>query len=132
MLKLRKTRRTIALTAATLALAGGATIATAGAAHADSCGGYSTSYGASVGVCFSGSGSTSGYISWNINTSGSRTDERMYFTLHSNCRSWTWSVNDYQGPDSSSASAYCSSGGFWASSYSTESGNRSGGPIELF
>lgn len=84
MLKLRKTRRAIAMSAATLALAGGAALGTAGAAHASGSCANVGAYGASASACVDGGGS----MSLDIYSYGASTDVRVYAWEEDGCGNW--------------------------------------------
>ncbi|MEV7774288.1 hypothetical protein [Kitasatospora sp. NPDC086791] len=105
----------------------------AGAAHADGCSSYATKYGARVSLCLTGDGTSWGHGSWSVDTSGARTDERVYVTLQTNCGGY-WHVvfsdnnNDYTQAKSGSQWVSCGYGAanYYFSSYATESGSVTG------
>ncbi|MEY9968347.1 hypothetical protein ABIA33_006431 [Streptacidiphilus sp. MAP12-16] len=105
MLKLRNTRRAIAMAAASLALAGGATITTASTAHAYGstvCTGwrYASNSGGGHGwgmnVCMEHSpGEAHGWV--DTSSASNSTDVRVYFTIECPGNSYSDSVHLYFG-----------------------------------
>ncbi|MBD0742422.1 hypothetical protein [Streptomyces sp. CBMA152] len=85
MIKLPRTRRALALSTASLALAGGSVIGLGGTAHADGtqCGHYTTTHNAYVNICLTiHQGSwPQATLSYYVNSQSASTDERIYVEL---------------------------------------------------
>ncbi|MEZ0067820.1 hypothetical protein ABIA32_003836 [Streptacidiphilus sp. MAP12-20] len=113
----------LATATAALGLASAGVIGLSTSAHATGGADYTTVYGAHVSTSSFRSGSYE-YVSWNIDTSGSRTDERMYFEIICNGQVvWSKSVNDWYDHDNvdSGPWIYCN-GNVYAHTFTTESG----------
>ncbi|MFG3229764.1 hypothetical protein ACGF07_33965 [Kitasatospora sp. NPDC048194] len=118
----------LAAGAAALGLAGAGLVAGAAPASANTtCVYYSTTHGATVGMCLNTfSDRSGGYLHWTVDTSRATTDERLYFTLQSGggcSNSGDW--NDYQ-THSGDVWLFCDTP-LRGTSYSTESGRNSSG-----
>ncbi|MEV6013554.1 hypothetical protein AB0M29_43260 [Streptomyces sp. NPDC051976] len=145
MLKPFKIRRSVAMTAAALVLASGATVATTGTAHADDfhCGLFqggtagSPWYGWALSPCIEQDPHGGGYLAY-MQGHGGTTDVRAYVGIYDSCNGVTYGINGDSDanhwlpgggyPDpwvwSSHKDISCSSG-VWAIGRIFESGNGS-------
>ncbi|MEU5434863.1 hypothetical protein AB0G73_16025 [Streptomyces sp. NPDC020719] len=135
MLKLHKTRRSLALTTAGLALAGGSVIGLGGTAHADgtSCAHYTTKYHAYVSICLTISQGSrpQADLSYYVDSRSASTDERVYVVLSGCGSSASSDFNDEQNGQrvwNYHLTGECPSGFSYWDGYSkaTETGNITG------
>ncbi|OLZ65568.1 hypothetical protein AV521_31430 [Streptomyces sp. IMTB 2501] len=133
---MKRALSTLTRSAATLALATGSVIALGvGSAHAStSCSDYLWSnYATEYRVCLNYTDWAHATVSWSVNTSYSKTDERFYLKVMSNCVDqdiWTnWNDWSESSKNYGSASIGCGQsiiGGVEIQLYPTESGSYSG------